>query len=109
MWRREQWLPCMHPLRSEAIKMTAGTSTFIRRNILGLLAGLSLVSYMLRSNISIAAKFMKPELGLDDIQMGQVFSAFMLGYALFQIPAGWFGDRKGRWLWRRLCGVPLRC
>jgi MFS transporter, ACS family, glucarate transporter len=95
MWRREQWLPCMHPLRSEAIKMTAGTSTFIRRNILGLLAGLSLVSYMLRSNISIAAKFMKPELGLDDIQMGQVFSAFMLGYALFQIPAGWFGDRKG--------------
>jgi ACS family glucarate transporter-like MFS transporter len=33
---------------------------------------------------------------LDDIGMGQVFSAFMLGYALFQIPAGWLGDRTGR-------------
>jgi ACS family glucarate transporter-like MFS transporter len=69
--------------------------TSIRRNILLLLAGFSLVSYVLRSNISIAAKFMKPELGLDDVQMGQVFSAFMLGYALFQIPGGWLGDRKG--------------
>jgi ACS family glucarate transporter-like MFS transporter len=69
--------------------------TFIRRNILLLLAGLSLASYVLRSNIAIAAKFMKPELGLDDIQMGQVFSAFMLGYALFQIPGGWLGDRQG--------------
>jgi ACS family glucarate transporter-like MFS transporter len=73
----------------------AAAPTSIRRNILALLAGLSLVSYLLRSNISIAAKFMKPELGLDDIQMGQVFSAFMLGYALFQISGGWFGDHKG--------------
>ncbi|MFN7949847.1 MAG: MFS transporter [Blastocatellia bacterium] len=75
--------------------MSAAAPTSVRRNILFLLAGLSLASYVLRSNISIAAKFMKPELGLDDIQMGQVFSAFMLGYALFQIPGGWLGDRKG--------------
>jgi ACS family glucarate transporter-like MFS transporter len=75
--------------------MSTAKPTSIRRNILVLLAGLSLASYVLRSNISIAAKFMKPELGLDDIQMGQVFSAFMLGYALFQIPAGWWGDRRG--------------
>ena len=75
--------------------MSIGTPTSVRRNILLLLAGLSLASYVLRSNISIAAKFMKPELGLDDIQMGQVFSAFMLGYAMFQIPVGWWGDRRG--------------
>jgi ACS family glucarate transporter-like MFS transporter len=75
--------------------MSDGTPISVRRNILLLLAGLSLASYVLRSKISIAAKFMKPELGLDDIQMGQVFSAFMLGYALFQIPAGWWGDRQG--------------
>lgn len=36
-----------------------------------------------------------PALGLTDIQMGQVFSAFVLGYALFQIPGGWLGDRWG--------------
>jgi ACS family glucarate transporter-like MFS transporter len=69
--------------------------TSIRRKILAILACLSLVSYVLRSNISVAAAFMKTELGLDDIQMGQIFSAFMLGYAIFQIPAGWMGGRKG--------------
>ena len=46
-------------------------------------------------NIAIAAKFMMPELGLTDVQMGQVFSAFMLGYAIFQVPWGMFGDRVG--------------
>ncbi|MFN7621814.1 MAG: MFS transporter [Acidobacteriota bacterium] len=72
-----------------------GQSGPIRYRILALLVGLSLVSYLLRSNISIAAKFMMPELGLDEVRMGQVFSAFMLGYALFQIPAGAWGDRRG--------------
>ena len=63
--------------------------------ILALLTGFSVVSYMLRTNITVAAQFMKPELGLDDIQMGRVFSAFMLGYAIFQVPAGILGDRWG--------------
>ncbi len=63
--------------------------------VVGLLAGLSLVSYMLRTNISIAAKFIKPEFGLSDIQMGQIFSSFLIGYTLFQIPAGRMGDRFG--------------
>jgi ACS family glucarate transporter-like MFS transporter len=63
--------------------------------ILALLTGFSLVSYMLRTNITVAAQFMKPDLGLDDVQMGRVFSAFMLGYAIFQVPAGVLGDRWG--------------
>src|SRR5207247_1963102 len=29
------------------------------------------------------------------MQMGYVFSAFVLGYALFQVPGGWLGDRWG--------------
>jgi ACS family glucarate transporter-like MFS transporter len=67
----------------------------IRYRIVGLLAGFSLVAYILRMNISVAAKFMMPDLGLTQIQMGQVFSAFMLGYALFQVPWGILGDRSG--------------
>ena len=35
------------------------------------------------------------DLHLDDTQMGFVFSAFMLGYALFEVPGGWLGDRWG--------------
>jgi ACS family glucarate transporter-like MFS transporter len=60
-----------------------------------LLTGLALVSYVERSNIAVAAKFIKPELGLSDIHMGRVFSSFLVGYALFQVPAGRMGDRFG--------------
>lgn len=63
--------------------------------MLAMLASFSLVSYVQRMNISVAAKFMMPELGLSEIQMGQVFSSFLLAYALFQIPAGVLGDRRG--------------
>lgn len=66
-----------------------------RRTIVILLSCFSLTSYLLRMNISIAAKLIMPSLGLDKIQMGQVFSAFMLGYALFQIPWGVLADKFG--------------
>ena len=35
------------------------------------------------------------QLGLTEQEMGFVFSAFVIGYALFQIPGGWLGDRWG--------------
>lgn len=60
-----------------------------------LLSGFSLAAYMARTNVSIAAKFIMPEFGLTQIQMGQVFGAFMVSYAIFQIPAGLLGDRFG--------------
>ena len=60
----------------------------VRWSILALLVGFSLVSYVERINISVAAAHMIPELGLTQVQMGQVFSAFVLGYALLQIPIG---------------------
>jgi ACS family glucarate transporter-like MFS transporter len=46
-------------------------------------------------NISVAAELMMPELGLTKIEMGQVFSSFLLGYAIFQVPAGRLGDAIG--------------
>ena len=60
-----------------------------------MLAFFSLTAYVLRMNISVATKFMMPDLGITEIQMGQVFSAFMLGYAIFQVPWGLLGDRSG--------------
>jgi len=73
--------------------------------IVTMLAGFSLMSYVLRMNISVASKFMMPEFGLSQIQMGQVFSSFMLGYALFQMPAGMLGDRWGPRLVLALAGL----
>ena len=69
--------------------------TTVRWRILAILVSFSLFCYLLRMNISVAQQFMVPELGLSDIQLGQIFSSFMVGYALFQIPGGVWGDRSG--------------
>ena len=69
--------------------------TNARWTIVALLLGISIITYIDRVNISITARQMIPALGLTNVQMGQIFSAFVLGYALFQIPGGWLGDRWG--------------
>jgi len=53
------------------------------------------VAYLDRVCIGTAAPAMKHDLGLSDTQMGLVFSAFTLAYALFEVPSGWFADRYG--------------
>ncbi len=72
-----------------------GPATTVRWRIVALLAAFSLVSYALRTNISIAAAFMRADLHLSQIELGHIFSAFMIGYAIFQVPAGALGDRFG--------------
>jgi ACS family glucarate transporter-like MFS transporter len=63
--------------------------------ILALLFAISVITYVDRVNISVTARQMMPALGLTEVQMGEVFSAFVLGYALGQVPGGWLGDRWG--------------
>jgi ACS family glucarate transporter-like MFS transporter len=63
--------------------------------ILGLLFAVSIVTYIDRVNISVTARQMMPALDLTNQQMGFVFSSFVIGYALFQIPGGWLADRWG--------------
>jgi ACS family glucarate transporter-like MFS transporter len=50
---------------------------------------------VLRENLSIAGPAMIAELGLSELQLGTIFSAFALGYAIFQLPGGIFGDVVG--------------
>ncbi len=69
--------------------------TSIRWWTLSGLTGFALVSYLERSNISIAAEVMMPALGIGKVQMGEIFTSFLVGYAIFQIPGGWIGDRLG--------------
>jgi ACS family glucarate transporter-like MFS transporter len=73
----------------------AGPSEKRTMVLLGLLFLISVVTYMDRVNISVTARQMMPAFGLDNQDIGQVFSAFVLGYALCQIPGGWLGDRWG--------------
>ncbi len=69
--------------------------TNVRWGILSMLTGFACVSYMQRINISVAAELMGPELHIDKVQFGQIFSSFLIGYAIFQIPGGLFADRFG--------------
>jgi ACS family glucarate transporter-like MFS transporter len=56
---------------------------------------LSMITYIDRVCISAAKEPIAAELSLSDSAMGLVFSAFALGYALAQIPSGWFADKMG--------------
>ena len=71
------------------------TPTHTRWRIVGLVFVIYVLMFIDRVNISIAAKYIMPEYGLTDVQFGWIFSAFVLGYALVQIPGGWLGDRFG--------------
>lgn len=56
---------------------------------------LAMVQYIDRVAISQAAPLIAADLQLSPSQMGWVFSAFTLAYALFEIPGGYIGDRIG--------------
>src|SRR5437879_5096168 len=56
---------------------------------------MSMITYVDRVCISAAKEPIASEMRLSDTAMGLVFSAFALGYALAQIPAGWLADRAG--------------
>ena len=56
---------------------------------------LSAVAYLDRVNISIAGSSIAAEYHLGNIQLGWIFSAFLVGYGLFQTPGGWLADRFG--------------
>lgn len=67
----------------------------VRWFLAGWIFVLSAVSYLDRVNISIAASSIASEFGLNTVQLGTVFSAFLFGYALFQTAGGWLADRYG--------------
>ncbi|ODT89640.1 MFS transporter [Phenylobacterium sp. SCN 70-31] len=68
---------------------------FVRWLIIGWVFIIAAISYLDRNNISIAASAVQAEFGISDVQLGGLFSAFVLGYALMQPIAGRIADRFG--------------
>ncbi|WP_233851239.1 MFS transporter [Paraburkholderia sp. HD33-4] len=64
-----------------------------RHRLLAMLFITVVITYLDRSNLSIAATAIGQDLQLDPAQMGLVFSAFGWSYALLQIPGGMLVDR----------------
>jgi sugar phosphate permease len=69
--------------------------TRVRQRVLAFTLTLTAIAYLDRVCISMAAPAMKEDLGISDVQMGWVFSAFTFAYALFEVPSGWLADRFG--------------
>jgi MFS family permease len=67
----------------------------VRYQVLAFTVALAAVTYLDRVCIAQTAPDMMRDLGLTEVQMGFVFSAFTLAYALFEIPTGAWGDRIG--------------
>src|SRR5580704_8062524 len=70
-------------------------TTHVRWFLIFWLFVLSAVAYLDRVNISIAGPSIASEFHLSDVQLGRVFSAFLIGYGLFQTLGGWLADRLG--------------
>lgn len=58
-----------------------------------LLMAVTSVGYVCRVAVTVVAPNMMKDFGLTQAQMGTVFSAFLVGYTLFQVPSGWLADR----------------
>ena len=56
---------------------------------------LSGVAFLDRTNLSIAGLQISTEYGLGNQRLGWISSAFLIGYAGFQIPAAWLATRFG--------------
>jgi MFS transporter, ACS family, D-galactonate transporter len=55
----------------------------------------TIINYVDRTNLGIATPFLTKELGLDKAQMGQIFAAFGLTYAIALVPGGYIADLFG--------------
>jgi MFS transporter, ACS family, glucarate transporter len=75
--------------------LTFATTTRVRWLLVFWLFVLSAVSYLDRVNISIAGGSIAAAYHLTDVQLGKVFSALLVGYALFQTLGGRLADRYG--------------
>ncbi len=69
--------------------------TRTRHVVLALTVAAYMITYMDRVNIASTVPVIQKQMGLSMVTVGWILSSFRWGYALFQIPGGWLGDRIG--------------
>jgi ACS family D-galactonate transporter-like MFS transporter len=82
-------------MTAAATGLGTARATKVRMAILALVTAGTMINYLDRTVISVAAPLMTKELGFNAAIMGVVFSAFSWTYAAAQIPGGIFLDRMG--------------
>ena len=89
----------------------------VRWKIFAFMFAFALLAYFEQKSLTIAAERMMPELKLSQLQIGWLEQAFLVGYTIFQLPGGLFGQRfgarrtfviTGLAAWAAMVAMPLR-
>jgi len=76
----------------------------VSKRLVLLLMAVATAGYIGRVAVTVAAPGIMKEFGLSQAQMGTVFSAFLVGYTLLQVPSGALADRvNARRIFMALC------
>src|SRR5580704_12090344 len=75
--------------------LNAAPAFRIRWRIFSFLFGFGFLAYIQQKTITVAADPMMPALGLSQQQISFIEQAFVIGYAIFQMPGGVLGQRFG--------------
>jgi MFS family permease len=68
----------------------------VRYGVLVFACSLAAITYLDRLCIGSSAPYLLTALGLSSVdELGNVFAAFSLAYAVFEVPTGWIGDVFG--------------
>src|SRR5450755_1914704 len=90
------FMPADITAQSSVATVFAGAKrTHIRWYVLLLISLMYMITYMDRSNISIAAPAIAKEFGFSKTEIALFFSAFAWAYAAGQVPGGWLADFFG--------------
>ena len=76
-----------------------------RKQLLGWMVGSITINYIGRSAMSIAGPDIAKQYGFSEAELGQIFAAFWLGYAVMMWPSGWLADRFGAARVLGICGL----
>jgi MFS family permease len=66
-----------------------------RHGVLALLGVLSVITFIDRMAIAVTGPTIQKDLGITPDQWGWVLSAYVIAYAVFEVPSGALGDRYG--------------
>ena len=67
----------------------------VRFRIVALGTTLAMVTYLDRVSMGTIAPIVTQEWGLTPSETGWIFTAFGLGYAIFEIPTAWWAEKLG--------------
>jgi MFS transporter, ACS family, glucarate transporter len=77
------------------VKPTGAPRLRVRWIIFGYMFAFAFIIYLQRTSFSVTAVQMMPELGITQVELGWLFTAYLIVYTVFQLPGGIFGEWLG--------------